>query len=334
MARIGIDAMGGDHGPKVTVEGAVMASANHPDAALHLVGDQETIQAELDKHGVDPARFVVHHASQAVEMHESPVDALRKKPDSSIRVMMHLLKEQKIDTVFSAGNTGAMVAAATMGLGLLPGVSRAGILITFPLGERPTVMIDAGANIQCKPLHLYQYALMANEFTARVYGVEKPSVGLLNVGEEEEKGNQLVKETRDLLAESPLHYIGNVEGGDIFMGDCDVIVCDGFVGNIVLKVSEGLSERMIQLLKGKLAMLAGADSSGGMGALSDSLGDLANMVDYSEYGGAPLLGVAGNVIIGHGRSDAKAVASALRLAWQMHHVNVKDFMGQAVESTG
>lgn len=330
MARIAIDAMGGDHGVRSTVEGAILATKNHPEAEFHLVGHQDEIQAELDKHGVESSRFVVQHASQAVAMNESPVDALRKKPDSSIRVMMHLLKEERVDTVFSAGNTGAMVAAATMGLGLLPGVSRAGILISFPLGDRPTVMIDAGANINCKPLHLYQYALMASEFTARVYGVEKPSVGLLNVGEEEVKGNPLVKEAGDLLANSSLHYIGNVEGGDVFMGDCDVIVCDGFVGNIVLKVSEGLSEKMIQIFKGKLAMLAGADTSGGAGALTASLGDLASMVDYSEYGGAPLIGVAGNVIIGHGRSDAKAVASALRLCWQMHHVNVKDFMGQAV----
>ncbi|MGE3164177.1 MAG: phosphate acyltransferase PlsX [Planctomycetota bacterium] len=328
MARIAIDAMGGDHAPRVVVQGAKLARERFPDLELTLVGPTDQITAEAKECGLDLAAVQVEHAPEVVAMHESPVEALRKKPNSSLRVMTRLVKEGRCEAAFSAGNTGAMVAATTMGLGLLPGVKRAGILVTFPLGDRPTVLIDAGANIQCKPLHLYQYALMAAEFTTRVYGVTNPKVGLLNVGEEEQKGNQLAKETSELLAQSPLHFIGNIEGGDIFNGECDVAVCDGFVGNIVLKVSEGLSERIIRILHSKVAAIDAL--TGRQGPIHDSLTSLATLVDYAEYGGAPLLGVAGNVIIGHGRSDAKAVANALRTAREMARARVQESFVEAI----
>lgn len=331
MPRIAIDAMGGDHAPKAVVRGAILAAERSPDLELTLVGPRDVLERELAETNAESSRFEVEHASEVVGMDESPVEALRKKPDSSIRVMTRLVREGRCAGSFSAGNTGAMVAAATMGLGLLPNVKRAGILVTFPLGTKPTVMIDAGANIQCKPLHLYQYALMAAVFTSRVYGVEDPSVGLLNVGEEEQKGTQLVKETRELLTgSSSLRYVGNIEGGDIFQGNCDVVVCDGFVGNIVLKVSEGLSEKLIRTLHKKVSEIdAMIDHTG---PIHDSLASLESLVDYAEYGGAPLLGVDGNVIIGHGRSDPKAVANAIRTAHEMARSGVKDHFIKAIEA--
>lgn len=330
MARIAVDAMGGDHAPQAVVEGALLAVERHSDLELTLVGDREQIEASLDQAGAAADRFEIEHAPEQVGMDEKPVEALRRKPKSSIRLMTSLVKEGRCLSCFSAGNTGAMVAAATMGLGLLPGVRRAGILVTFPLGNRPRVLIDAGANVECKAQHLYQYALMAKEFSARVYGVENPAVGLLNVGAEEQKGNQLVKETGEMLAQSSLRYVGNIEGDDVFQGDADVVVCDGFVGNIVLKVAEGLSQRLIQVLHKKLSAID--EMTGHQGPIHDSLQQLATVVDYAEYGGAPLLGVDGNVIIGHGRSNPHAIANALRTAREMERVRIKDFFVEAVGS--
>jgi len=329
--RIGLDAMGGDHAPAAAVAGAADALAQYPDLRLLLVGREDEIERELSKHPVDRSRLEIAHAAHVVEMHESPVDALRKKPDSSLRRLVALHKVGRCQAIFSAGNTGAMVAATTMGLGLLPGVKRAGIAVAFPVPEHPhpAILIDVGANVACKPLHLFQYAVMACEFMARVYGVAQPRVGILNVGEEEQKGNVLAKETRDLLAASTLEVVGNVEGGDIFAGNCDVIVCDGFVGNIVLKTSEGLSERLLGAVFGEVKHLF--EESGGNGGIGERLKKFAAKFHYAEYGGAPLLGVDGVAVIGHGRSDRKAMANALRWTRQMLDVQIRDSIVGAIE---
>lgn len=334
--RIGLDVMGGDHGPAVTIAGAVAALEQFSDLELLLVGRQEEIETELAKHEFDNARVEIEPATQAVEMHESPVEALRKKPDSSLRRLVKAHKDERCGAIFSAGNTGAMVAATTMGLGLLPGVKRAGISVALPLPQHshPALLLDVGANVACKPIHLFQYAVMGTEFIGRVFGVDNPKVGLLNIGEEEQKGNLLVKETRDLLANSTLNVIGNVEGGDIFSGNCDVIVCDGFVGNIVLKTSEGLSERLLGAVfsevKNLLTSLGGEGGDGG-GVPVARLKQFAAKFHYAEYGGAPLLGVDGVAVIGHGRSDARAITNAIRWARQMLTVHVRDSMVEVIE---
>ena len=332
---IGLDVMGGDRGPEVTIAGAVAALEQFPDLELLLVGQEDAIEAELGKHELDRSRVEIEPASEAVEMHESPVEALRKKPDSSLRRLVKAAKDDRCGAIFSAGNTGAMVAATTMGLGLLPGVKRAGISVALPLPEHPhpVHLLDVGANVACKPIHLFQYAVMGTEFLSKVFGVDNPKVGLLNVGEEEQKGNLLVKETRDLLSHSTLNVIGNVEGGDIFSGSCDVIVCDGFVGNIVLKTSEGLSERLLGAVFSEVKnLLSSLGGEGGAGAVPVSrLQQFAAKFHYAEYGGAPLVGVDGVAVIGHGRSDARAITNAIRWARQMLSVHVRDSMVEAIE---
>ncbi len=329
--RIALDAMGGDDAPASPVAGAADALARFEDLELILVGRPDEIERELAKHEVDRSRLEIVPATEVIEMHESPVEALRRKPDSSLRRLVALHKDGVCSAIFSAGNTGAMVAATTMGLGLLPGVRRAGIAVAVPLPDvsHPAILIDVGANVSCKPLHLFQYAVMASEFLSRVYGVKSPRVGLLNVGQEEQKGTTLVKETRDLLAASTLNVIGNVEGDDIFGGSSDVIVCDGFVGNIVLKTSEGLSERLLSTVFSEVRQLVaqGGENSG----VGERLQRFAAQFHYAEYGGAPLLGVDGISVIGHGRSDRTAIANALRWTRQMLSVHIRDSIVAAIE---
>lgn len=324
MVRIAVDAMGGDHAPQVVVEGMVEAASRFGGEEFILVGRRDAILAEFERLGASPEPFRIVNAAEVVEMHDSPVDALRKKPDSSMRRLVSLLKNHECDAIFSAGNTGAMVAASQMLLGLLPQVKRAGIAVTLPRGQSPVVLCDVGANIQCKPLHLYQYALMASELSTRLYGVESPGIGLLNVGQEDQKGNALVKETKALFAGSDMRFLGNVEGGDIFQGDANVVVCDGFVGNIVLKTSEGLSEFILRTISHAL--------QGGDSAIPEEFRSLAktafrqimSQFDYAEYGAAPLLGVNGIVLIGHGRSDARAIVNAIRWAKKFADTRVND----------
>lgn len=335
MVRIAVDAMGGDHAPRVVVEGMIEAASRFGDEEFILVGRREAIMAEFERLGASPEPFRIVDASEVVEMHDSPVDALRKKPDSSMRRLVSLLKKQECDAIFSAGNTGAMVAASQMLLGLLPQVKRAGIAVTLPRGQSPVVLCDVGANIQCKPLHLYQYGLMASELATRLYGVERPGVGLLNVGEEEQKGNALVKETKALFSDSDVSFLGNVEGGDIFQGEANVVVCDGFVGNIVLKTSEGLSEFILRTISQAL-------QGGGGGAIPEEFRGLAktafkqimSQFDYAEYGAAPLLGVDGIVLIGHGRSDAKAIVNAIRWAKKFADTRVNDHIIERIAQKG
>ncbi|MFH1022787.1 MAG: phosphate acyltransferase PlsX [Planctomycetota bacterium] len=323
MIRIAVDAMGGDHAPREVVRGAVEANRLYPDCHIILVGDREAVERELASAAPsDRSRLEIHHASQIIGMDESPVEGLRRKPDASIRVAADLVKEGRADALVSAGNTGAVVAAAMMRLGLLPGVRRPGIAVAFPTEKGGIcVMIDVGANIYCKPLHLLQYGLMAQVFAGEVLGLPNPSVGLLNIGEETGKGNDLVRRTFHLFERSPFHFQGNVEGRDVFKGTCDIVVCEGFVGNVVLKVAEGLSEVIFKVVRKNIGKNLRTKVGGWLcrpafQAVRDSL-------DSSEYGGAPLLGVSGGVIIAHGSTEAHGIRHAIRVGGEFaqHRVN-------------
>jgi phosphate acyltransferase len=311
--RIAVDAMGGDHAPSEIVRGAVEGIAFlGPDDELVLIGDPRAIEKELA--GVDgrAGRIRIEATSQVIGMDEEPVEALRHKKDSSIVRMVEMHAAGKVDAVISAGNTGACAAASQLGLGTIPGVSRAGIAIVLPsFGSGPTVVCDVGANVTAKPHHLYEYALMGSVYAKGVLGLE-PKVGLLSVGEEDEKGNMLVHKARELIkADSFLNFGGNVEGRDLVSGKvANVVVCDGFVGNIALKVVEGLTESLIATFSKSL--MAAMPEFGER--IKPLLKGIFQKLDYSEYGGAPLLGVNGVMMICHGRSDRRAIAHAVRAA--------------------
>jgi len=312
--RIAIDAMGGDRAPRINVRGAVEAAKRWPGHEVVLVGDQDKLRAELKATpGNDCSAISIEHASQVVEMGESPVATLRRKRDSSILRAVKLVKENKADALVSAGDTGAAMAACVMYLTRLPGIQKPGIAVPFPTQDsRPCLLIDVGANPYCKPQHLFQYGVMASVYSRRILGVDQPRVGLLNIGEEAVKGTALTRETQRLFESSGLNYKGSVEGRDIFNGRCDVVVCDGFVGNVVLKTSEGLAEILISMVKGAI----GKNWRRKLGAAlcKDAFADLKHSTDYSEYGGAPLLGVDGICIICHGSSNSHAIANAIGVA--------------------
>ena len=313
--RVALDAMGGDSAPASTVRGASMAAQIITDLEVVLVGQGDRIKEELDRlGGSDNGQLSIHEASEIIGMDELPVEALRHKTDSSLSRCVELVKNGEADAVVSAGNTGAFVAAALFALKPLERVKRPGIAITFrvPNAKGLCTVIDVGANIKCRPSHLLQYSVMASVYNCLIHGVREPAVGLLSIGEEDEKGNELVKEARALLYRAPINFSGNVEGRDIFIGHSDVVVCDGFVGNVILKVSEGLSEAMLQLLTKE----AGRDirSRIGFALCKPAIKRIKDQNDFAEYGGAPLLGVDGVCIVGHGRSDAKAVKNAIRVA--------------------
>jgi glycerol-3-phosphate acyltransferase PlsX len=309
--KIIVDAMGGDYAPEVVIEGAIAAVKEY-DTEVVLVGDAATVKALLKKHAYSGSKITVFHAAEAIEMHESAATSVRRKRQSSIVLGINLVKEGKGDAFFSAGNTGAVVSAATLTLRLLPGVERPGIAIVVPTPGGTAMIIDVGANIDAKPAQLLQYGIMADAYARNIFNKTQPRVGLLNIGEEESKGTDFVKETFELLSQSRLNFIGNVEGKDLFSGKCDVVICDGFVGNVALKVSESLAEALQQFLRKHLK----SNPMGILGyfLLKSSFRRFKAETDYSEYGGAPLLGVDGVVIIGHGRSNVKAIKNAIRVA--------------------
>lgn len=328
--RIAIDAMGGDFAPREVVAGAVRA-AKEFGCQIALVGIEERIKEELKKLKSYPDSIEIVHAPEVIEMDEPAALSVRKKRDSSIIRCIELLKSQKADAFFSAGNTGAVVCAATLGLGMLNSVERPGIAVITPtLKKNPTLVIDVGANIDAKPAHLLQYALMAEVYYRHIFKFEKPSVGLLNVGEEKAKGTDFIKETYQLLAQSHINFQGNVEGKDIFKGKTDIVVCDGFVGNVALKVSEGVAEALGEILKREL--LKSMMAKIGLLFIYNSLRRVKKHLDYSEYGGALLLGVNGIVIIGHGRSSAKAVKNAIAVAIKEADSNVVQKMTESIKS--
>jgi len=320
--RIGIDAMGGDRAPTVEVNGALSArSLLDPDERIVLVGDEKKIRKALE--GVNGwSEFIeIHHASQRVGMDEGPVDAIRAKPDSSLLVLTELHAAGQLDACISAGNTGAFVAAATMQLRRLPGVHRPGIAIVVPTLHGPVVVCDVGANITCRPQHLYQYSIMASVYAERVTGVSNPRVGVLSVGEEDAKGNMLVKEARSLIkSDNMLYFVGNVESRDLFRGACDVLICDGFVGNVVLKLIEGMGEGLLREILQNVRAVAGPEE---IRAAEKAVLDTKRKYDFNDYGGAPLLGVGGTCVICHGASDARGIKNAVRQtkSFVKRHVN-------------
>ena len=309
--KIIVDAMGGDHAPEVVIEGTVEAVKEY-NIEVVLVGNQDIVEPILKKFKYDKKLISVHHAFETIEMHEPAATSVRRKRDSSIVAGLNLVRDGQGDAFFSAGNTGAVVCAATLSLRMLSTIERPGIAIIFPTLKGTSMVIDVGANIDPKPIQMLQYGIMADLYCKHILGKSNPKVGLLNVGEEETKGTDFVKETFELLEKSHINFIGNVEGKEIFSGECDVIVCDGFVGNVVLKVSESLAEALQIFLKRHILN----SFKGKIGALllKDNFRHFKKEIDYSEYGGAPLLGVDGVVLIGHGRSNAKAIKNAIRAA--------------------
>lgn len=311
MIKIALDAMGSDNSPSADIEGAILAAREFAYEIV-LVGERDFIERELEKHRPLPQNISIHHASEVIGMHEQPVLSVRRKKDSSIVVLANLAKEKKVDAIVSAGNTGAVVCAATLKCRLLPGVERAGIGVIMPTLKGTVLMIDSGANIDAKPKYLLQYAIMGSAYLEFILNKKSPKVGLLNIGEEESKGTGFLKEAFGLLELSGLNFIGNVEGRDIFTGDCDVIVCDGLVGNVALKVSESTSHALIEMLRRELKISPLAK----IGAVlaRRAFYSLSKRMDYAEYGGAPLLGINGVCIICHGSSSAKAIKNAIRVA--------------------
>jgi phosphate acyltransferase len=323
MLWIAVDAMGGDQAPRPVVDGA-LAATRHFDLGVALVGRADLVERELARHRAagdlldDRVRIV--DAAEAIAMDESPSAALRRKPAASIRVAADLVARGDAAALFSAGNTGATVMAAHGAFGMLPGVDRPALAAAIPTRRRgdaaapPAILLDVGASAECRPHHLLQFAVMGRLYARVVFGIESPRVGLLSTGEEASKGNELTREAHRLLKASALPFIGNVEARDVYSGEADVIVCDGFTGNVALKISEGLVEVVEALLGEELT----STFTMRVGSLLTrrALRHFKRRVDYSEYGGAPLLGVAGVTVVGHGRSSAKAVRNAIAMAYR------------------
>lgn len=330
--RIALDAMGGDRGSEMAIQGALAAVRERNDLQVILVGPQTLLEQQLadNSSGFHEVieRITVHHASEVITMDDSPVEAVRKKKEATIMVGFDLVKNGEADAVVSAGNSGATMAAAIRKLGRLPGVSRPGIASFFPTVKKPVMLMDIGANVDCRPQHLYQFAVMASSCSGLLLKYDRPRVGLLSIGEETGKGNALVKETFDLLKQSPLNFIGNVEGRDVYKGDVDVVVCDGFVGNIALKISEGLADAAMQLLKREIMKTWRAKI--GYLLIHEAFAGFKKQVDYAEYGGAPLLGIDGTGIICHGASNALAIRNAIEVAANMVRNQINEAIVQAL----
>ncbi len=328
--KIALDAMGGDTAPQTAVAGAVRAAREFP-VEIVLVGQQEAIEQSLAGYPRRPANLSIVHASEVIGMEESPVASIRKKRDSSINVGLQLLREKTVEAFVSAGNTGSVVSASTLLVGLLPGIERPGIATLLPGIKGDTLLIDVGANIDPKPLHLLQYALMGEAYVRCVIGKPRPTVGLLNVGEEESKGTEFIKETYTLIEGAGLNFVGNVEGHDIFSGEVDVIVCDGFAGNVALKTAESLAHAISVLLKRSLAM--SPITRMGAWLARDAFLQLRKEIDYAEHGGAPLLGVDGISIIAHGASGGKAIKNAIRVAYEAVRHELNRNMVEAIRTS-
>ncbi len=316
--RAAVDVMGGDRAPSAILKGCWEAAPLlDGDDLVYLAGDEKVVRDGLSSSGL-PREKLKHYkpvpTSEVVGMDESPVEAIRNKPDSSISVICKMASRGEADVVISAGNTGACVAAAQMRMRTLPGVSRPGIAVTLPTFYGPIVVCDVGANISPQPRHLQQYAIMAGAYAHAVNGIETPRVGLLSIGEEDAKGTTMVKEARKLMRDEPqINFVGNVEGRDLFRGIIDVVVCDGFVGNIVLKFTEGLAEGLFQTILAELEQSEPAL----LDQFKPVMKKLYQKHDWQEHGGAPLLGVGGYCIICHGRSDSRAIKNAIRVGKQL-----------------
>jgi phosphate acyltransferase len=314
MLTIAVDAMGGDHAPEAEVEGAVRA-ARTLGVKVILVGQEEAVRRELEQHeGSRLLPIEVVNARERITMEDSAAKAVRTKRDSSMRIASRLVRDGVAQGFVSAGNTGAMLATAKMVQGVVPGVDRPALAGVFPTVVKgsPVVVVDVGANVDCSPRMLAQFAVMGEIYSRLILGRPKPRVGILSIGEEDHKGNEMTRAAAPLLKNLSLNFIGNVEGRDIYGGEVDVVVCDGFIGNVALKVSEGLVDMFRHMLRESLE----ATISGKIGYVlaKNAFGDFKKRLDYSEYGGAPLLGVRGVSIICHGRSNANAIKNAIRVA--------------------
>jgi glycerol-3-phosphate acyltransferase PlsX len=309
--KIAVDAMGGDFAPHAIVEGVFLASKRYGIKVV-LVGDEDQVSKEISKYPTSKLPIYIHHASHVVAMHDSPSVVLRRMKDTSIKVALDLAKEGQVNGVVSAGNSGAAMALAMYIFKKLEGVDRPAIATIHPTLKGSTVLIDSGGNVDCKPFHLVQFAFMGDAYAKYILGKEEPRIGVLSNGEEEGKGNELTREVHDILSKTDLNYIGYVEGQDLNSGEVDVIVCDGFVGNVVLKISEGLWETISAILKWEAKDNVRAKVAYFL--MKRAMRRLDKRMDYSEYGGAPLLGINGNCVISHGHSNAKAIMNAILLA--------------------
>ncbi|MCL2877277.1 MAG: phosphate acyltransferase PlsX [Acidobacteria bacterium] len=321
MITIAVDGMGSDNSPASEIEGAI-AAAKAWRVGIILVGRESVLRPLLNKAGGNSLPVEIRNAEEVVTMDEPPTAALRKKKNSSIRIAADLVRNGEAAGLVSAGNTGAVMATSKMVFGMVPGVDRPALATVLPNLTGHSIMLDVGANVSCKPHHLVQFAVMGHLFSKKIIGVAAPRVGLMSVGEEESKGNDLVKEVHKTLKRININFIGNVEGRDIYNGRADVIVCDGFTGNVALKTSEGLVETMLKLMKEELT--SGMRAKLGAALSRQAFRRLKKRLDYSEYGGAPLLGLRGASIICHGRSSGNAIKNAIRVA--------KDFAENQVDS--
>jgi len=325
--KIAVDAMGGDFAPHAIVEGAFWASKRYGIKVV-LVGDEDRVSKELSKYPTSKLPIYIHHASHVVAMHDSPSVVIRRMKDTSIKVALDLAREGQVNGVVSAGNSGAAMALAMYIFKKLEGVDRPAIATIHPTLEGSTVLIDSGGNVDCKPFHLVQFAIMGDAYAKHILGKEEPRIGVLSNGEEEGKGNELTREVHEILSQTDLNYIGYVEGRDLNNGVVDVIVCDGFVGNVVLKISEGLWETISNILK-----LEAKDNIRAKVAyflMGRAMRRLEKRMDYSEYGGAPLLGVNGNCVISHGHSSAKAIMNAILLASSLAKKKLNEHLIQEI----
>lgn len=324
LIDIALDAMGSDKFPEPEIRGAILACRQLP-VRVHLVGPERTLRPLLAKQmrrvGARHLPIKIVHASESIGMDEKAVQAVRAKRDSSMRVGLKLVREGSVAGFITAGNTGAAMATAKMVLGMLPGVDRPALVAVLPTSTRkPCLLLDVGANVDCKPKNLEQFAVMGEMYARSVLKVARPRVGLLSIGEEEGKGNDLTREAFPLLKQLPIHFLGNVEGRDIYNGNADVVVCDGFVGNVALKTSEGLARLVRESLRESLTSTVTAQ----VGALLSrrAFNDFKKRLDQSEYGGAPLLGVRGVCIVGHGSSNDRAIMNGIRVAAEFSQANV------------
>jgi len=332
MITIAVDAMGGDQAPRAEVEGALQAARDFGVRVL-LVGQEDVVKAELSRHPRRGLAVETVHAREVITMHDSPSQAFRKKRDSSVHVAARLVRGGEADGMVSAGNTGAAMATARFTLGTLPAVDRPALAAPFPTTRGTvSVMLDVGANVDSKAAHLEQFAVMGEIYYRVIFGTRRPKVALLSIGEEEMKGNELTREAYNRLKQMPLEFVGNVEGRDVFAGNVDVIVCDGFIGNVALKISEGLVEHIVRTLKDGLNSTLTAQ----VGAVlaRRAFQDFKKKMDYSEYGGAPLLGVKGIAVIGHGRSNANAIKNAVRVASELARARMNEKIEQELVEVG
>jgi glycerol-3-phosphate acyltransferase PlsX len=330
MTTIALDAMGGDHAPRAEVEGAILA-ARELDVRILLVGIEATVREELNRHKQRNLPIEVVNATEVITMSDSPSQAFRRKKDSSLHIAARVVRDGKADALVSAGNTGAAMTVARFVIGTLPSVDRPALAAAFPnMKEKVSVILDVGANVDSKPAQIEQFAVMGEIYYRTIWGVKRPRIALLSIGEEEMKGNELTREASNRLKQTSLNFVGNVEGRDVFRGNVDVIVCDGFIGNIALKISEGLVEHIGGMLK--KAIKSSLRSQLGYALSKRAFEDFRRRTDYSEYGGAPLLGVRGITIIGHGRSNPNAIKNAIRMATELCRSRVNEKIEQELSA--